>query len=395
MKIILRSLAFTVLWTIAAAPAQQPDFFPVMPWNNVPHDFAVLKKIRECGFTVAGFVEPKTLKLCRKAGLKAIVSDPRTSGYDWMNMDLQTMHRNVTSLVREVGKDSAVIGYYLQDEPGANSFPGLAMAVSVLRQQAPDKLAYINLFPNYADSDQLHTATYPEYLQKFCDVCHPGILSYDHYALYEDGSMGPLYWKNLEQMRAASLRNGVPFWNVVLSVGHLIYRVPTETDLRFEVYSSLAYGARGIAYYEYLSSPTGNYRNGAIDQFGHRTPTWYSLRNINLQIAALAPTLLQLTSDDVYHFNHLPDGCHGPTDKDLISGFDGGDFMVGDFTDRHSIRYTLIVNKSLSRSARCNPRFRTPPKSVRLVSPYSGQLTDFEGENCWLAPGQGALLKLQ
>jgi hypothetical protein len=178
-------------------------------------------------------------------------------------------------------------------------------------------------------------------------------------------------------------------------VGLLNFREPTLADLRFQIYSSLAYGARGIAYFQYSASPTGNFRMSAIDQFGHVTPTWYSLQNVNLQIAALAPTLLQLTSDDVYHLNHVPDGCHGATAKDLIAGIDGGDFMAGDFTHRDGSRYVLVVNKNLAGSIPCGPHFRTAPKSVQLVSPYSGQLTDFGGESCWLAPGQGALLKVQ
>jgi hypothetical protein len=41
------------------------------------------------------------------------------------------------------------------------------------------------------------------------------------------------------------------------------------------------------------------------------------------------------------------------------------------------------------------PRFRTAPKRVQFVSSYSGQLENFEGEQCWLAPGQGVLLKVE
>src|ERR1017187_1796366 len=117
----IQKLMLIVLSAAAlCAQAQETNFFPVMAWNGIPADLAVLKKMKECGFTVAGFVPPKALKLCRKAGLKAIVSDPRVSGYDWTKVDDQVAHRNVTSLVKEVGKNPAVYGYYLRDEPGAN-----------------------------------------------------------------------------------------------------------------------------------------------------------------------------------------------------------------------------------------------------------------------------------
>ena len=84
-----------------------------MAWNWAPKDRAVLQKMREAGLTVAGFVAPETLNACRAAGLKAIVSDPRTSGYDWNNVDEAKARKNVTSLVAKVGRHPAVYGYYL------------------------------------------------------------------------------------------------------------------------------------------------------------------------------------------------------------------------------------------------------------------------------------------
>jgi hypothetical protein len=55
----------------------------------------------------------------------------------------------------------------------------------------------------------------------------------------------------------------------------------------------------------------------------------------------------------------------------------------------------LVVNKDLARSRVCSPKFRAPPKRLLQVSPYSGAAIPFDGEHVWLAPGQGALLKLE
>jgi hypothetical protein len=52
------------------------------------------------------------------------------------------------------------------------------------------------------------------------------------------------------------------------------------------------------------------------------------------------------------------------------------------------------VNKNVYKSAVCFPHFRAAPKRLQFVSPYNGRLTDYEGEECWLAPGQGVLLKV-
>ncbi len=369
------------------------DFFPLMAWNSIPSDAAVYQKMHDCGLTVAGFVSPKDLDLCQAAGLKAIVSDSRSSGYDWRNVDEAVARRNITSLVAEVGKHPAVYGFYLIDEPGAALFPGLGKVASLIRELAPGKWAYMNLFPNYASPAQLGTENYKAHLDKFVETCHPTTLSYDHYALMDDGSLRNGYWQNLEQMRATGLKNTIPFWNIVLAVAHFNYREPTAADLRFQVYTTLAYGGRGIAYFTYIAPAIGNYRMAAIDQFGNPTSTWDYMRNVNLQVGKLAPTLLKLKSDDVYHFGKVPEECHGPGDKSLVESTDG-EFMAGDFTHADGSRYVMVVNKDVGFSHHCNLKFRSAPKHIQHVSPYSGQLTDFSGEQLWLAPGQGVLLKL-
>jgi hypothetical protein len=369
-------------------------FFPVMAWNGVPSDAATFKKMRECGLTVAGFVSPQELDLCHAAGLKAIVSDARASDYDWKRVDEAVARKNVTSLIAETGQHPAVFGYYLRDEPSAELFPGLATVSALIRERAPTKWPYINLYPNYASAQQLGTASYDEHLERFIATCKPSLLSYDHYALMDDGSLRRGYWQNLEQMRAAAKKHDLAFWNIVLTVAHFNYRETTAADLRFQVYTTLAYGGRGIAYFTYFAPQVGNYRAAPIDQFGNITPTWHHLQNVNLQIEKLAPCLLQLTSDDVYHFGSVPDGSHEPGPATLIKGMNSSEFMAGDFTHADGSRYIMIVNKDVSKSRYCAPQFRTPPSRLKMVSPYTGNLTDFSGEQQWLAPGQGVLLKL-
>jgi hypothetical protein len=343
---------------------------------------------------VAGFVSPETLETCRKAGIKAIVSDPRIRDYDWTRFDEKTARSNALRAINATRKNPALYGYYLRDEPNARFFPGLAAMTSLIQQEAHDKWAYINLFPNYANAEQLGAGSYEDYLENFVITCHPTQLSYDHYALMDNGTLGSGYWNNLEQMRAVAKKHNLPFWNIVLAVAHFSFREPTAADLRFEVFSSLAYGARGIAYFTYFAPQVGNYRGAALDQFGHPTPTWSNLQNVNLQIQKLAPTLLKLTSDDTYHFGSIPAGCHGPGANSLVTNI-GGEFAVGDFTHTSGARYVMLVNKNLLKSIPCQPQFRHPPKTVKFISPYTGQAGAYQGEQVWLAPGHGVLLELE
>jgi hypothetical protein len=386
-------LTVLALCRLQAFPAEPAPFFPIMAWDGVPNDPAVLKKMHDCGLTVAGFVPPAALDACQAAGLKAIVSDQRASGYDWQKVDAKDARKRVTDLIHEVRNHPAVYGYYLRDEPSASFFPGLAAVASVVKELHPGVWPYINLFPNYAEPFQLETKTYEEYLEKFIAECKPTVLSYDHYALFEGGGMRGEYFANLEAVRRAGLKHKLPFWQIVLSVGCLNYREPSMTDMRFQVYTSLAYGARGLAYFKYFTPAAGNYRNGPIDQFGHETPMWHILQQINLQVGKLAPTLLKLKSERVYHFGSVPTGCVGPDDKSIVKAI-SGPILVGDFTHEDGSQYIMIVNKDFNGSVVGYPQLRTPAKKLEFVSIADSSLVPFEGEYTWLAPGQGVLVKI-
>jgi hypothetical protein len=286
-----------------------------------------------------------------------------------------------------------VYGYYLRDEPTSSFFPGLAIVSDLVKDQHPGVWPYINLFPNYAHAGQLGAANYDEYVERFIEACKPPILSYDHYAIFENGGMRGEYFANLESVRRAALKHNLPFWQIVLSMGCLNYREPTPADLRFEVYTSLAYGARGLSYFCYFTPAVGNFRNGPIDQFGNETAAWPMMRQVNLQIAKLAPTLLKLKSDRVYHFGDVPTGCTAPDDQSLVKAI-GGSMLVGDFTHEDGSRYVMVVNKDFTSSVVCGPQFSVPVTRLEFASAYSGQHTSYEGEHVWLAPGQGVLLKL-
>lgn len=387
------SLGAILLLLLPAALLAQTNFFPIMPWNHAPNDPAVLKRIKDCGFTLAGFASPATLDNCEKAGLKAIVSDARSAGYDWANVDESKARKNIESLVAEVGKHPAVFGYNLRDEPPAGWFPGLNKVASVIHELAPGKWPYINLFPDYAENWQLGATNYEEYLERFIQTCKPKIISYDNYSIMEGGSLRANYWTNLEAVRKAARKHDIVFWNIVLSAAHFNYREPSAADLRFQAYTTLAYGGRGIAYFTYFAPKVGNYRAAPVDQFGNETPTWTHMQNVNLQIQKLGPTLLELSTDEVYHIGKVPRGCHPPPTNSLVSTVGGDDFLVGDFTHRDGSRYVMVVNKDLKGSRPCWPQFRKSPKRVRHVSAYTGALTPYEGEYIWLAPGQGVLVK--
>jgi hypothetical protein len=133
-----------------------------------------------------------------------------------------------------------------------------------------------------------------------------------------------------------------------------------------------------------------------LDEYGEKTVTWESLRNVNRQIANLAPVLLKLRSDDVYHVGEVPERNHGIKETSLISGLEAGErFIIGEFTHEDGSTWVMIVNKHLKHSAFCRPKFRNPVKAVKYLSPVTGKIAPFPNPWYALAPGQGVLLKLE
>ena len=301
------------------------------------------------------------------------------------------IRRRVNALVKQVKGHEAIFGYYLRDEPGAAAYPGLGRWVAAYREADPDALAYINLFPNYASPQQMAVETYEAYIASYVEIVKPEFISYDHYALMDDGSLRHGYFQNLETVRKAALENDLPFWNIVLSNAHFHYAEPTPAGFRFQLYTTLAYGARGISYFTYFAPKIGNYRLAPIDQFGNKTPTWDMLREVNLQLHQLGPIYLTLTSVDVFHHPNVPAGCAGIDTSRFVESLSGHDLLVGEFKNSEGQPFVMVVNKDLQRSTSFRLSFKAAD-NIQLVNPYTGELNPWAGENNWLAPGQGMLL---
>ncbi|MFO0791409.1 MAG: hypothetical protein U0805_18260 [Pirellulales bacterium] len=373
------------------------DLLPLMAWDYAD-DEPTLRAMAECGINLVAFVPPKALDTCQKLGIQAIVFDPEITPARWdQPFQADRAAKVLPALIKKVNNHPAVYGYHLKDEPDPTQFAELAKSVAMVRELAPGKWPYINLTPGMGTG-------YDGYLNSFIDTCHPTILSYDNYPLGQDGSFSYGYWANMAQVRSAAVRSKLPFWTIFLSVAHLTYAEPTPAGLRLEAYGALAYGARGLCYYKFISRELpileapdlGDWRGAPLDQFGAKTEAWNWVRNMNRQIQNIAPALLKLRSDAVYHVGEVPEQNRGIGPDTLVKGLSAGDaFIIGDFTsEEDGSRWVMIVNKHLKNSVPCRPEFTVPPERVEYVSPITGELKPFPAPWYCLPPGQGVLLKL-
>ncbi len=399
-------LAICLLFAPAAPSAQaEEDPFFLSYWVGPPTEDARYAEIREANFTVAapgGGSSPEDnraiLDLCRKHGLKAMVYDSRISGADPAAPDFAA---RIDAAVGDYAGHPALYGYHITDEPNASEFPRLAAIVARLKEKDPGRLAYINLFPNYASPDQLGNPTYEAHVDAFCKIVKPELLSYDHYALLDPAQPPrPEYFPNLDVIRRKALEFGIPFCAVVLSTPHDPYRNPSEADLRWQAWTALAYGAKGISWFTYWTpkSTTWNFHNGIINEKGERSEHYERLKRLHGEIRAMGPTLRALTSTAVYAAGtKLPGVAPWPEEgAPPAARVEGGPFLVGFFVDYEGTAHATIVNVDFRAPATAKLTLSGKPEGLRAerFDPATSAWTPWPEGGVPIAPGDGVLLRV-
>jgi len=398
-----------LLLLVAASCAVAKEEFLISQWCG-PTEFTQESFAEAAGanFNVlmlsAGSPEAtkKALDLCQANGVKGMVQDSRihmrNGRYD------KEWPGNLDGVVADYSKHPALWGYYVIDEPSASSFLRVGDVCDYLLGKDPKHIPYVNLFPTYASRQQLGTSTYETYVDQYCRIVHPKIISYDHYALMNDGSLRGDYFENLEIIRRQGIKHHIPFNYILLSIPHGPYRDPSEADLRWQVYTALAYGARGIMYFTYTTpkDPEWNFHNAIIDENGKPTAKYEWVKKINGEVKKLAPTLMKLDSVAVYHTGTVPQGAKPLPEGGLITGISGGEYVIGQFNSESGQRYAMFVNRSFKNISEAKISF-SQKVALYEVNPASGRektlIVDDDGAgSVWsasFAPGEGKLVRIE
>ncbi len=366
---IKMSIALMILCMNASAVQKNfiQDRFAIGFWVDPPADNNMERHyadIAAANFTIViggfGARTPETIAkqiaLCEKHDLKAIVN----------RGGLQP---------EKLPESSAVWGYRIRDEPSSEDFSGLRHTVDKLRETRPGKLSYINLFPNYANARQLGAPSYDKYVERFVTEVGVDILSMDHYPMMRPDSDGrSKYCENLEVMRKYSLRAKIPFWNFFNIMPYGNHFDPTEAQLRWQIYTSIAYGAKGVLYFCYWTPKGGEFPKGGaiITAEGRKTHHYEQARRINLGIKQLGPTLMLLTSVGVFRIE--PEKNQSDLlKKTPIRNLTTGDYLLGVFKHTDGRKAVLINNYSFSYTAWPTVEFNVPLDQVREICRKTGK----------------------
>lgn len=258
-----------------------------------------------------------------------------------------------------------VIGYQMTDEPEPNSFDTLARAVqTIYERDHTTAIPIIDMLPNWAWQRSYHRLTgygltYGDFIEAFVNTVHPPVLMSCHYPTLIDGSDRPEYYANFETLRETALRHDIGLMAFVLSTGITgQYRRPGDSDLRWQVYSALAYGAQGIWYWNWRLQPEekrGFTEGLVLHKTGEPNAEYYLVKKINAEVLAIGEVLMKLRSRSVFHTadsvppagRRFPDT--GISGASALERFAGENFLIGEFRSSDGSAdndaYFMVVNK--------------------------------------------------
>lgn len=278
---------FLLNLAVAQERIQSGKEFPILAWYSIPAGETTVeryKEMKEAGinhslsfFSNADQMQ-KALDVAEKAGIKMLVACPE-------------LKKEPEKTVKRFMNHPALAGYHLIDEPKITLFPELSEWAKKIQSVDSKHFCYVNLFPNFADSTQLGTKNYNEYVQEYIRQIPVQFVSFDYYPVLKD-RLSKTWYENLELIATESKKAGLPFWAFALTTNYDNDHLTPQTiaAMRLQVYSNLAYGAQGIQYFTYWSAtsvnaPSGEDQRGApVSANGKRSVVYDRVKQMSQEI---------------------------------------------------------------------------------------------------------------
>ena len=392
--LVLALLCLSVGYACGAT-GWKPDRIMVTFWCPPPATDEALARVAAEHYTMTWTPEDG-LDVAASHGLRAMLQDPLLTP---AALDDPAQKVKLDALINRVRNHPALEAYFLRDEPSAGDFPALGRLVAYLRERDPAHLAYINLFPTYANNEQLGTEgdtvpAYREHLRQFIETVKPQLISYDHYHFFKHQD-GEQYFLNLAMIRDAAFGAELPFLNIVQTSTVVdAWRLPNARELRWLVYTTLAYGGRGISYFTYWGPASYN----GLYKDGERTPLALDAAELNAEIGVLSPELMALDSLGAYHTAPLPLGAEAIPADAPVQIVGPGEFVLGLFGRGGRVTAFMLVNRDYRRAAVARVRLPAGTRGVqefdRSLGQWWGYADRVETITVNLNPGDGRLFRL-
>lgn len=332
---------------------------------------------------------------CFKHDLKLIISDTRTLFTNLRKISLEQFKKDVKAAMGDFASHPAAFGFYIGDEPSPNETDLFITAYNTVKEACPTLQPFGNLLPYFGVGDALldisnrDTKYFEEILEKILKETKTPVIGYDQYSQCFDDCVNQQtgidsYFYGLDRYYEITKKNNSSFIMSLLSVGHWNYRVPTEDDIRWQISTALAHGARGVMwFYFYQNDHDLSYRNSPFTNFGLKKTPMFDIiaRQQYLFQQAHLEQFNKMELINVFHHGHLYDASKRFVYDEYISDI---------FTDR---KFPIIISyyKEFDSEKKWLSIVNGSQKYANL---FKMTFTNGHKETFWLAPGELRLLNL-
>ncbi len=292
--------------------------------------------------------------------------------YDVMQIDGQIMASDsaIIAKLQEMYQYDSFGGFHLRDEPTSDMFPFISRCLDKLEQLEgqlgyTDLNVYLNLFayfsPEWLSNGTDSSMTWPKYIRGLSDA-GADYLSFDLYPIAGDApNVTPTWFNYLAMINEVALEVNKP-WMGYAQVGGdtpaygMDIRVANESEMRWDVNTMLAFGAKGINYYLLVSPPyfanaakTELNTHSLINVYGEKTVYWHYAKAINTQIKAMDHILMNSTHEGVIIEGKSPCEYQGDSRIYTYRGLKtvSGTALIGCF-DYQGETALLVVNNDFT-----------------------------------------------
>ena len=209
-----------------------------------------------------------------------------------------------------------VSGLYMIDEPGADLFPEIKERYIPWfnKNYAGKKIWHVNMLPSYSTDGQLGVKAkdgediYETFINKYAEEVQPFIkgiksLGVDHYPMREKNgiiSLSDAWLFDLAVVGAAAKRTESLF-SVCIQVFRTdgLKRVESVADVRFQLYTAMAFGASMFEFYAYT---TAHGSEAMLNGDGTPSLVYYAVRDAVREIRILEKVYLKFEWEGVKCF---------------------------------------------------------------------------------------------
>ena len=340
----------------------------------------------------------KGLELCDKYGINYLVNDSRYRSEKFSE-------KEGIEAYEKYAVHPSFAGIAVHDEPFLKDMESLRLAKTRHKKVFSKTHFHSNLFPIYCDSagvtmrDTHENSSYEEYVyyvEKYIECVNPDHLSYDYYPFQgEYGKWNGEYFENLEFIRAYAEKLNIPYWCFIqVTAPNRVWRNTEESEIRWILLTSLAFGAKGINYFTFctpVDPGAENFRDAMLDRKGNPTPSYYYVKNVNVRAKKLGEMLLKARHKGVIlplKSDHPIKSAVSVRGSGELTGTEGDEIMTGLFEKNGSMY--LAVNTDFCSEHECVLHFK---RKVKLTDVESGRIYEGKTVTVTLPAADGVLLK--